>query len=484
MHKYPAILFLISIYIVIFSSVSQGNWQNIGGDLEHSGYANSPTLPLELRWKFKAGESDISAPVIDNGILFIGSDNNKLYAIDANTGKLKWSYSTFGKVYTPTAKNRMVFAASFDNYIYALDFNGNLKWQYNTGSSISSPPIVYNNKLYGGFDRHIYSIYINNGSLNKKYRTDDIIESTPSVGQGVIYVGSNDNFIYAFDAENMNLKWKYPARSGISSSPSVIKGRVIIGSKDSSVYALDAGNGALKWSKKTNGPVISSPAVFENSVYIGSNDNMLYSINIDNGDMIWKFNANDVVESTPIVTDNMIYIGSMDGTVYALSHNGELMDKYSIESGIRSMALSDDILFAVSVDGYIYALGAPLPETQYSTPKELPDTTLPEIKINPMPLNTTFEELRISGIANDPGGILVVTVNGIKAGTNNWNATVRLSRGNNTIIVVAVDKAGNIRTEHREVTYIPGGEIKKNPGFYFIYSIVIFLITIYIKKKY
>ena len=69
-----------------------------------------------------------------HGILFAGSDDNNLYAIDAVKGELKWQFPTLGKVYTPAAKNGMVFAASYDNNIYALDYNGNQKWKSNTGA--------------------------------------------------------------------------------------------------------------------------------------------------------------------------------------------------------------------------------------------------------------------------------------------------------------------------------------------------------------
>src|SRR3990172_9165077 len=163
MHKYfPTIIFSL-IFFIFISSISTGSWQNVGGDLQHSGYSDSSNVPLELLWKFKAGGSGISAPIVDRGAVFVGSDDNNLYAIDAATGKLKWQYTALGKVYTPAAKDGLVFAASFDNNIYALDSNGNLRWKTSTGSSMASPPIAYNNILYGGFDKYIYAIYVTNG---------------------------------------------------------------------------------------------------------------------------------------------------------------------------------------------------------------------------------------------------------------------------------------------------------------------------------
>ena len=473
--------------IVLFSFESAGAWQNIGGDLQHSGYSESQPVPLELRWKIKIGNSGISAPIIDSGILFVGSDDNSLYAIDIRSGKLKWTYSTLGKVYTPAAKNGVVFAASFDNNIYALDYNGNLKWKYNTGSSVASPPIAYDNILYGGFDRNIYAIYIINGSLKWKYPTDGWVESAPAISAGILYAGSNDNNLYALDADNKNLKWKYQTGGSILSSPSIMRGVVYVGSGDKKIYAIDFASGELKWKKDTNDWIKSSPAVYENSVFIGSNDNVLYSFDTDNGDTRWKFRTNGQVDSPPVLIKDTVYAGSRDGNVYALDMgNGTLTHEYNIGSGIISLALSDNMLFATSEDGYVYAFGAPVSQNKETFPALPADTTPPEIKINPISLNVTSDKLTVSGTAEDPNGILVVTVNGINAGTAVWNATLTLSRGVNTITIVGVDRAGNVKTELRTVEY-SGGEVSKETppkitGFNLSSMLAGFILAVFLMK--
>jgi len=470
----------------LLPSVSSGSWQNYGGDLQHSGYSESPPIPLELRWKYEAGNTEISAPIIDEGMVFVGSDNNNLYAIDAFKGELKWQYSTLGKVYTPAAKNGIVYAASFDNNIYALDYAGNLKWQSNIGSSMASPPIVYNNNLYGGSDRDIYAIYIINGSEKWRYATNGLIESSPAVSQGIVFAGSNDHNIYALDAVNKNLRWKYPAGGSITSSPSVINGFVFEGANDNYIYAIDSNSGELKWQKKTNDIIKSSPAVFQNRVYIGSNDNAVYALNMDNGDIIWNFKTSGWVDSQPIVTRDIVYAGSNDGTIYALDREmGTLISSYSIGSGIISLALSDSMLFATSRDGYVYAFGSQVPEAT-TVPKVVQDFILPEIKINPIPLNVTSEILTVSGTARDSSGILIVTVNGIEAGADVWKATLNLSEGINIISIKAVDKAGNIKTEVRIVRYNPPviQETPKAqiPGFSIHISLISFIAIVIIDR--
>ena len=56
-----------------------------------------------------------------NGIVYVGSKDHKLYALNAATGKMLWSYTTRGSVDpSPAVVNGMVFEGSLDHNIYAF----------------------------------------------------------------------------------------------------------------------------------------------------------------------------------------------------------------------------------------------------------------------------------------------------------------------------------------------------------------------------
>lgn len=83
------------------------------------------------------------------------------------------------------------------------------------------------------------------------------------------------------------------------------------------------------------------------------------------------------------------------------------------------------------------------------------DTISPEITItSPYDCYLTSEfNVNVIGTANDVSGIEKVEVNTNTAiGTSNWNKTIVLSEGTNTITVVATDNAGNINTTSINVT--------------------------------
>ncbi|MCS7131949.1 MAG: PQQ-binding-like beta-propeller repeat protein, partial [Hadesarchaea archaeon] len=172
--------------------------------------------------------------------VFIGSYDNRVYALDEDTGKLIWSFKTGGHVYSsPAVANGKVFIGSYDNRVYALDEDtGKLVWSFKTGSTISSSPAVWEGKLY---------------------------------------VGSYDGKLYCLDAENGRLLWSYQTGSAIHSSPAVADGKVIFGSFDRNVYCLDAEKGILLWRYSTGHAVYSSPAVADGRVYIASYDGKLYA---------------------------------------------------------------------------------------------------------------------------------------------------------------------------------------------------------------
>jgi outer membrane protein assembly factor BamB len=75
-----------------------------------------------------------SSPAITrNGTIYIGSADNRLYAVGAD-GKLKWKFTTGGQVFSPTvADDGTIYVQSGDGKIYAIkdaEENGGLSGQW------------------------------------------------------------------------------------------------------------------------------------------------------------------------------------------------------------------------------------------------------------------------------------------------------------------------------------------------------------------
>ena len=83
------------------------------------------------------------------GVVYVGSQDNYVYALDAFTGDLVWRYETGWRVLSsPAITDGVVYVGSLDHYLYALDAaTGNLLWRYKTGDTVTyevsaSPAVV------------------------------------------------------------------------------------------------------------------------------------------------------------------------------------------------------------------------------------------------------------------------------------------------------------------------------------------------------
>ena len=45
--------------------------------------------------------------------------------------------------------------------------------------------------------------------LKWKFETGDIVRSSPTASDGIVYFGSEDNYFYAIDAKTGEEKWKF-----------------------------------------------------------------------------------------------------------------------------------------------------------------------------------------------------------------------------------------------------------------------------------
>ena len=287
------------------------------------------------RWTFATGADVRSAPAVADGTVYVGSYNGNLYAVDAGTGKQRWKLATgeFGSP-SPTVTDGVVYVGgrgeivyrfgkgSHNDYgpghVYAVDpGTGKQRWTFTTRSSVEAPPAVAGGVVYATtLDGTLYAVDAATGKQRWTFVTGGWARSSPAVGGGVVYVGSTGGNLYALDAATGRQRWKLRT-GGEVSSPAVLDGVAYIGSGDGSLYAVDTRTGSQRWTFRIGKPV-NSPAVVEGTVYVGSEDGYLYAVRAATGSQRWKMRTGSSVKSMPAVVDGTVYFGSLDGNLYAV----------------------------------------------------------------------------------------------------------------------------------------------------------------------
>ena len=318
---------------------------------------------LHLLWSYQTGNTIDSSPVVANGVVYFGSDDHWLYALDATSGKKLWSYQTGNNIWmsSPAVANGVVYFGSTDDWLYALDATSGKKlWSYQTGGKIWSSPAVANGVVYfGSADDSLYALDATSGKKLWSYQTGLPIEFSPAVANGVVYVGSWDNSLYALDATSGKKLWSYQTRYYVN-SPAVANGVVYASSADNSLYALDAPSGKKLWSYQTGGNIESSLGIANGVVYVSSADNSLYALDATSGKKLWSYQTgNNIWGSSPAVANGVVYFGSTDDSLYALdATSGKKLWSYQTGDKIwSSPAVANGVVYVGSDDHKLYAFG-------------------------------------------------------------------------------------------------------------------------------
>jgi hypothetical protein len=105
-----------------------------------------------------------SSPAIGaDGTVYVGSGDNKVYALDGKTGAKRWVFTTGDVVYSSPAigADGTVYVGSYDNKVYALDGKtGANRWEFETGDQVSSSPAIgADGTVYvGSHDYYVYAL--------------------------------------------------------------------------------------------------------------------------------------------------------------------------------------------------------------------------------------------------------------------------------------------------------------------------------------
>lgn len=324
------------------------------------------------KWSFQTG-SDIkpSSPAIaDDGTIYIGSYDNKIYALNPD-GTLKWSYTTGARINTSPAigADGTIYCGSDDDSMHALNPDGSLKWSFPTGSNIvySTPAIASDGTIYFGSDDDKLYALNSDGTLKWEFVSGDNVRSSPAIGaNGTVYAASDDDNMYAINPNTGAMLWSFLLGGNAQGAPAIDDdGTVIIGvdlgGDQGVIFALNP-DGTEKWSANVLGRIsVGAPSIANGNVYVGTKEgNNMLSLDKSSGAQNWSYVTDGAIVNSSAAVDvnGVIYYGSWDDGVYALNPDGTLKYRFPTDGNVWSSPAigADGTIYIGSYDGKIYAL--------------------------------------------------------------------------------------------------------------------------------
>lgn len=313
-------------------------------------------------WEFACEDEIRGTPAYHDGLIYIGSYDNNLYALNATTGEFVWKYPSEGGIVSrPVIHEGNVFFGSEDYKLHVVSAKyGRLNWYYNTAGPVRSSPYIAEGHVFiGSDDCYIHAVNTLSGRRTWHIDMGAPIRSTPLVSQDLIYFGTESGDFFSMDFRSA-IKWRFKAKRAVTASPIILNGVVYFSSVDSTLYALDAKTGWVIWRYRLSKASISTACHTGNYIFTGAVDGSITCIDIRSAKEVWTFNTDHQVTGSPIIYKDSLYCGSVDGFLYCLEYRtGRLRWSFQTGGPITGTPIAfDDMVYIGSTDNRIYALPA------------------------------------------------------------------------------------------------------------------------------
>lgn len=309
-------------------------------------------------------------------------NSGAVYRIDANSGEIKWTFSTKNSVKNNICmdENRLV-SMDADGNVYCLDkADGKLLWEkkLDLGNALgtSSGICINNGVIFAGASRVVTALDVKNGDAKWSVNRDRG-ENSPAefvVTDGKLLVNSHWDALSALDIENGKTLWDNNDEDirFRSSTPIAVDDKTILVADDNAVMFVNSDDGKMisktcydEYSFNTS----AQPAYRGNTVYIPTSNEGIVAFDMENKEILWNFKTEEnilftapyvgkgakTVESSPVIDGDKLIFGANDGYIYSVNaKTGNLIKKYFAGTAVLGeIAVCDDKIYASSFGGYV-----------------------------------------------------------------------------------------------------------------------------------
>ena len=346
--------------------------------------------PLILNWEFTSSRDhgNSASPVAADGVCYFAS-GDRIYAVDMVNGNLKWKYPvdvplTSSVKATPAIIDGKLYFGTNDGKLYCLNAaTGSFEWFFETRGSLRCPPVVLDDIMYlGSDDNSIYTIHASSGDIgwSKPFTARDDFANGVAVGAGMVVGTCMDGVMYGVNANSGKPKWMFRLPNApVKTSPIMTESQTIA-TVGNMVFGVTTRSGQQKWAIQLPSEASATPATDGMNIFVPCHDKKLYCYNISGRQPVLKWtepaDVGGIPMSSPTVADQLVYVTGSHGVVSAFSvDDGTLKWRYSFTASAvttpgslytdasTSPIVSNGSLLILTDDGVLHCFTKGAPDT-------------------------------------------------------------------------------------------------------------------------
>jgi len=271
--------------------------QLIVGGYDHVLYSLNPENG-QLNWTFDGAEGRyVGGPLVAGDLIFAPSADKKLYALNLN-GTLAWAtpFETDEPLWAAPATDEScdcIYLGSMDHKVYALEAQtGRLLWKTTDlgGAIVSTPVVSTDHKLYvGTFANEMVALDAESGRELWRFATENWVWGSPVIHEDNLYFGDLDGKFFAVNRSTGVSQWQIQPGSAIVGTPLVTAEGIFFTTEEGSLVSVNP-EGTIRWNQPFEDNLHAGPVTAGDSLLVTSSnpENLLIAVD-SNGVQKWSF---------------------------------------------------------------------------------------------------------------------------------------------------------------------------------------------------
>jgi outer membrane protein assembly factor BamB len=225
----------------------------------------------------------------------------------------------------PGAGGGMVFVASTDNNVYAINIASKRRaWTFQAGAVTAAPELVGDVVCLSTSAGHFYALRAADGkpAWDVDASVPATYKRTWAVDGGNVILGTDTTSPRAYDAATGKAGVRFSTQQPYVMALGVGGGTLYAIDAFGMMYAFHTADGTEVWHRQllSNSDLPGTGLTIDSgSVYLGTLSGTLYKVDGASGQVQWSYHPGSGIESSIAVADGVVYLRDNNGTVHAIS---------------------------------------------------------------------------------------------------------------------------------------------------------------------